>query len=275
LQSVTVVPAREHDVTPLRHAAFLQLRAALLGGAVAFGFWYLARHAEAFLPVTAGLALLVLLGTLWTSRFTTTKLYRLNYLPLPLLLYVSALFFFLLLKNPTYQLGFELFVGLTFWYLFRSFAELREQPSPERKKTFTQALDVISSLTAFLAFASLGQLYAFFSLNTGWLVGGSAVLAALLLYEAFWYHRVTTMRAWTYVALGALVVAQVAWATSLLPVGYLTAAALSVAAFHVFQAVSSASLRGLLHRRLVLEQLAVVGIICAIVLASSRWVPVA
>lgn len=266
--------AREHDLTPLRHAGYLQLRAALLGGLVGYGFWYLARHAELFVPISLGLLAVVLLGTLWTSQFTTTKLYRLNYLPLPLLLYVSALFFFLLLKNPTYQLIFTLFIGVTYWYLFRSFAELREHPSPERKKLFTQALDVISSLAAFLAFASLWQLYSFFSLNVAWLVAGTAALTALLLYEAFWYHRVTTLRAWSYVALGSLLVAQIAWATSLLPVGYLTAAALSVAAFHIYQAFSSASLRGLLHRRLVVEQLAVVGTICAIVLASSRWVPV-
>ena len=269
------MPVREHNLQPLRHAVFLQVRAALLGGLIAYGFWYLARHASAFVAVAIGLTILVTVSALWTSRFNFTKVYRLNYLPLPLVLYAGALFFFLLLKNPTYQLIFVVVIGLMFWYLFRSFAELREHPTPERKKSFTQALDVISSAAAFLAFASLGQMYAFFSLPVGLLVAGSALLTVLLLYEAYWYHRVTTLRAWTYVAVGALIVGEIAWATSLLPVGYLTGAVLAVAAFYVFQALSTASLRGLLHRRVVREQLAIAGIICVIALASSRWLPVA
>ena len=265
----------DHSVTLLRHSIYLNIRAALLGGGIGYGYWYLAHHASQFWQVVVALVIVVLLGTTWTSKLSFAKLYRFNYILLPSVLFAGSLLFFLLLKNPTYQLLFALLIGLTYWYFFRSFAELREHPSPERKKSFTQALDVVSSFTIFLNLASVHELYFFFSWKPYWLVLGVAGLTVVLLYQSYWYHRIMTARAWLYVFLGSLIMAQLVWVLTLLPTGYLTNTLVGVAGLYAYQALSVAQLRGILHKRFVLEHIAIAGIICVIGLLSSRWTPLA
>jgi hypothetical protein len=269
------VQETDHSVTLLRHSIFLNLRAAILGGALGYGYWYVAHHAGQFGTVVTIMLLVVVGGTAWTSKLTFGKLYRLNYLVLPLVLFAGSLFFFLLLKNPTYQLLFSLGIGITYWYFFRSFAELREHPSPERKKSFTQALDVVSNVTVFLTIASVHELYFFFSWKPYWLVLSVAAFSAVLLYQSYWYHRIVTARTWLYVVLGSLLMAQLAWVLLMLPTGYLTNTLLCVAGLYVFGALSIAQLRGIIHRRLILEHVSVAGIICVIGILSSRWTPLA
>lgn len=262
-------------ISSLGHSAYLNTRAAILGAAIGYGFWFVAHNPRYFWPIVGGLFGITIIGTLWTSRATFAKPYRLNYLILPVVLLASGLFFFLLLKNPTYQLIFVGAISVIYWYFFRSFAELREHPTPEKKKGVTQALDVVTSITLFLSLASLQELYFFFSWKLWALIVVGALLAAVMLYQSLWYHRVITLRAWVFILVGTLVFAESLWAIAVLPTGYLTNTLLSVAALYVIQSISIASLRGLLKRRTVLENLGMASLIIAIALFSSRWTPLA
>ena len=268
-------PARAQVVVPLRHSLYLNVRAAVLGGAIGYAFWFVAHNPRYFWPVVGGTAALTIFATLWTSQASFAKPYRLNYLILPLVLLASSLFFFLLLKNPSYQLIFVAVIGAIYWYFFRSFAELREHPSPEKKKGFTQALDVVTSVTMFLALASLQELYFFFSWKVWAFVLTGALLSAAFLYQSFWYHRLITLRAWVFIMVGALAFIEILWAVAVLPTGYLTNTLLSVAALFVIQSLAVASLRGLLKSRTVLENLGIAALIVIIALFSSRWTPLA
>lgn len=265
--------AAETTVAPLRHALYLHMRAALGGALISYGYWYLAHHAHQFLWLVVGLLIIIVGMSAWTSRLTFGKLYRLHYQILPVLLFVSSLFFFLLLKNPAYQLVFVVMIGGMYWYLFRVFAELREHATVERKKAFTQSLDILSAFTSFLVFASLQQLLFFFSLHISWFLIAGVFLTALLLYQSYWYHRMVSFRSLAYVLLGSLLVGQFLWAFTLLPTGYLTNAVLSVAVYHSYQTITVAALRGILGVKLVRDQVAISLIVVALVLASSRWIP--
>jgi|GEM_PF-3980817 len=262
-------------LSSLRHATYINIRALIFGTALGYGFWYVAHHAGLFGATVATLVAIVMLGTLWSTHFSFEKLYRLNYLILPLLLLGSGLFFFLLLKNPTYQLVFCVVQGTIYFFFFRSFAELREHPTPERKKSVTQALDVVTALTMFLAFATLQELYFFFSWRPYVLLAAQVGVSLVLLYTIYWNHRLITMRAWFYCALGALVLAEFYWAVSFFPVGYLSSAIMAVAGLFLYQTISVASLRGLLRPRVLGEQIAIAGVISVIALLTSRWTPLA
>jgi hypothetical protein len=261
------------ELSSLRHATYINLRALLVGCAIGYGFWYMAHHANLFAVVMLVLTALVVLTTLWTIHFSLGKLYRLNFLILPLLLLGSSVFFFLLLKNPAYQRVFCFIIGTIFVFFFRSFAELREHPTPERKKSLTQALDLVSALTMFLSFASLQELYFFFSWKPYWLLLTAVVISGVLLYVMYWYNRLITFRAWFYILLGMLVLGQYYWAIGFFPTGYLSSAILSVAGLFLYQSITVAALRGLLRRQVLLEQLAVASVISVIALLTSRWTP--
>jgi hypothetical protein len=260
-------------LVPLRHSLYINLRAAFFGFAIGYGFWYLAHHASQFKTVVTILAVLIVVATLWTSHASMEKVYRLNYLILPSVLFVSSLFFFLLLKNPTYQLVFVAVIGAMYFYFFRAFAELREHPTPEKKKSVTQALDVVASITIFLSFASLQELYFFFNWKVFALVLTAGLATAILLYQIYWYHRVMTLRSWHFIALGVLLMAQLVGVLTFLPTGYLTTALVCVAGFYVYQALTVAALRGILKKRAVLEHIIVACVISAIAFISSRWTP--
>ncbi|MFO0704351.1 MAG: hypothetical protein U0517_00020 [Candidatus Andersenbacteria bacterium] len=261
------------ELTSLRHATYTTIRAVVLGSSIGYGFWYVAHHANFFWLTVLALAVLVILGTLWSTHFGFDKLYRLNFLILPLVLLGSSLFFFLLLKNPSYQLFFCFIIGGLYIFFFRSFTELREHPTQERKKSVTQALDLVAALTMFLSFASLQELYFFFAWKSYWLLLAAVGLSAVLLYVIYWYNRLITFRAWFYLALGALLLGEYFWAIGFFPTGYLSSAILSVAGLFLYQSLTVASLRGFLRRRLVLEQLLLAGVISVIALLSSRWTP--
>lgn len=124
MSTVSVEPRH----SSLRLSVYYNIRALILGALVAYGFWYVIYHARLFNLVVVILLALIIAGTIWTSRTTLTKKYRLNYLILPILLFVSGLFFFLLLKNPTFQILFVIMIGAIYTFLFRIFAELREKP---------------------------------------------------------------------------------------------------------------------------------------------------
>lgn len=269
------MPPADQKLSPLLHSAYLNIRAAILGGAIGYSFWFVAHNPRYFWPIVGTVTAIAVLGTLWTSHATFAKPYRLNYLILPVVLLASSLFFFLLLKNPTYQLVFVGSIGIIYWYFFRSFAELREHPSQEKKKGVTQALDVVTSVTMFLSLASLQELYFFFSWKLWALIIVGAALACILLYQSMWYHRVITLRAWVFILVGTMLFAESIWAITVLPTGYLTNTLLSVAALYVIQSVSITSLRGLLKRRTVLENLSMAAVIIVIALLSSRWTPLA
>jgi hypothetical protein len=252
---------------------YINVRAAFFGITIGYGFWYMAHNAGQFKPVVAILATLIVVATLWTSHASAEKVYRLNYLILPSVLFVSALFFFLLLKNPTYQLFFVVAIGAMYFYFFRAFAELREHPTPEKKKSVTQALDVVASITVFLSFASLQELYFFFNWKVFALILTAGLATAVLLYQIYWYHRVMTLRSWHFLVLGVLLMAQLIGVLTFLPTGYLTNALISVAGFYVYQALTVAALRGILKKRSVWEHIIVACVISAIALLSSRWTP--
>ncbi len=258
---------------PIGHTFYVNIRALVLGGTIAYGFWYVIYHASTFVYVVGLLVALVIIGTLWTTRTTFTKFYRLNYLALPILLLSSSLFFFLLLKNPTFQLLFVIMIGVIFTFLFRAYAELREHPTPERKKSITQFLDIATAVLVFLSFASLQQLYFFFSLKIYWIVLIGLILSGILLYQIYWYHRLITFKAWFYVLLGGLLMAQALWVITLLPTGYLTNAIVAVSFFYVYQAITVSSLRSLLRPRITLEYLGIASALLLIAFVSSPWTP--
>lgn len=260
-------------LSSLRNSSYINLRALMLGGGIGYGYWYVAHHADQFAYVLAAILTIVIFGTIWTSHITFQKIYRANYLILPSILLVSSLFFFLLLKNPSYQFLFIIIVGGIYAYYFRSLAELRERPSPERKKSFTQSLDIVSILVAFFSFATLQELLFFFSWHATWIILLGTAVSMTLLYQNYWYHRVITLRAHFYVLLGGLIMVETLWAISFLPTGYLANAVLSVAALYAYQSLTVTALRGLLKKRTVIESIAMAGVISVIVLVSSRWTP--
>ena len=261
------------ELTSLRHASYVNLRALLLGGLLGYGFWYVAHHADQFLVIVTGMAGLVLLGTLWTTQFSFEKKYRLNYMIVPVVLYSGSLFFFLLLKNQTYQIIFSVGIAALYIFLFRAFAELREHPTPERKKSVTQALDIVVALTMFVSFATLHELYFFFSWRLYGLIIAGVVLTMVLLYATYWHNRVMTLRAWFFVVLGGLLIGEYLWALSFLPSGYLTTALLAVVGLFLYYTITVASLKGMLRQRVVMQHLMAAGVISVIALVSSRWTP--
>ena len=261
------------ELTSLRHALYVNMRAVVLGSAIGYGFWYVAHHADQFSIVVLLMALLILVGTLWTIHFSFEKKYRLNYVLVPALLYASSLFFFLLLKNQLYQVLFSIGIAAIYIFLFRAYAELRQQPTPERKKSVTQALDIVVVMTMFVSFATLHELYFFFDWRLYGLLISGVVLTMLLLYATYWHNRIMTLRAWFFVVLGGLLMGEYLWALSFLPSGYLTTATLAVLGLFLYQAITVSALKGMLRRRVVLQHLAAASVISVVALLSSRWTP--
>lgn len=261
---------------PLRslgHAFFINARAIFFGLIISYGFWYTAHHASQFVYVLLILLIVILLGTIWTSKISLEKLYRANYIILPVILFISAMFFFLLLINPTYQILFVILIGLIYFHLFRSLPDIKEKPTPEKKKSFTQSLDIVLLLTSFFCYATLQELMLFFEWKSYWIILLGVAISFVLLYQNYWYHRVMTFRALFYILLGTLIMGEMLWAFTFLPTGYLTNAALTVAIFYIYQAISLAALKNQISRQVVMETLLITSVIIVIILTSSSWTP--
>lgn len=159
-------------------------------------------------------------------------------------------------------------------YLFLlGLVRLRGAPRDETARAF---LDIAATVTLFLVFATAYGIYLNFNVPLAGLMLAYGLAAWSMSY---WHLRLAAgeteegRRVLLITAILALVLAELGWAVSLWPFGYLMGGVIVLMFYHALYDLSESAVRRTLSPRRTLSRILLFFLLAAILLVTSRWLP--
>ncbi len=225
----------------------------------------LAVRPETFFWIMGGVVLLALRNARTADR-------HLRALPEAALFAVSSTVLLSFIDHPTERSVFIGLAALAHYLFLLGLVRLRQTPRDTTAKAF---LDTAATVTLFLAFAGAYGIYLNFD------IPAAALMLAYGLSAWFvsgWHLRLAAgegkgREASLYALIIALVMAEIGWATSLWPFGYLMSGVTALMFYHALVDLADSALRGHLSVRQTLLRILLFFSLAALLLATSRWFP--
>lgn len=132
-----------------------------------------------------------------------------------------------------------------------------------------------STATIFFAYASVYGWYLNFLVPLYWLM---LVYLAVTLFLSYQYFAIIKpddkRKVWIYSFLLALLMTEIIWTMNFWPFGYLTTGVIALILFYVLWDLVQSYFLGLLSKRRVIANLVFFPLLIALVLMTSKWIPV-
>lgn len=194
-----------------------------------------------------------------------------NFIILPLSFTLGLVLFSVMVTGKLFvQLLFIL--DLIFLYIYLKHVYYYLTKSSYYKK---HALENISSygnfLVAFMFFSSIYGLQSFLNISVWILMLIVVVITALIVYQVIWINRIDLRQGSFYIILSCLVLVEIAWALSFLPLSFYLLGLVLAICYYMLIGIIRYHLLGNLNRRLV--KLYLVSGLAAILLIflTARW----
>lgn len=179
------------------------------------------------------------------------------------LLYLVSIFF--------EQQIFIVLSSLMYYFSLFSASRLRKYELDQTARGMNMAA---ATATIFFTYAGLYGLYLNFLVPLYWLMLGFLIVTLLVSYQHFSTIKPEGGRiVWTYSFLLGLVMAELVWIMSYWPFGYLTTGVIALILYYVLWDVIQSHFLNLLSRKRIVANMVLFSILIAMILISSKWLP--
>jgi hypothetical protein len=126
----------------------------------------------------------------------------------------------------------------------------------------------------FFAYGTIYGIYLNFVFPLWALMLAFLCISTLVSFQYLWIIKKDKQSVWSYSLVLGLIMTEIAWVMNSWPFGYLTTAVVTLMFYYVFWDMVQSHFLGFLSKKRVVTNMVFFGILAAIVLGSSRWLPV-
>ncbi len=187
------------------------------------------------------------------------------YLVLPELFMLGMLLAFSFLSSELFQHFFVVMAFFLFWMMFYSLVE--------RHKWHKEVYLFLTIVTSFVLFFALLSFLVLTGPRMFYYIAFMA-LCLVLFFQLFWYYKVIDRKNLILIFVGPLVLFELYWAVSFLPLSSMVATIILSTAFYLFAGLSLDFARKTLDKKSTLEYILIsVGVLLATLLTTT-WLPI-
>ena len=128
--------------------------------------------------------------------------------------------------------------------------------------------------TIFLFYATSYGIYLNFAISLWFLMSALMIVTTLVSFQYFWLINENKKNVLNFSLVLGLVMAEIVWAVNFWPFGYLTTGVINLIFYYVFWDLVQCHFLGILSKRRIIANMVFFGILVALVLSSTRWLPV-
>lgn len=143
-----------------------------------------------------------------------------------------------------------------------------------KDQTARGMISASSMATIFFFYSSAYGIYINFIVPLWVLMTVYFIATIIVSYQYFRIIKNETRVVWSYCAVIGLVMAEVAWVINFWPFGYLTTGVIALMLYYVFWDLTQSYFLNLLSKKRLTANLILFSVLIAIILVSSRWMPV-
>jgi hypothetical protein len=196
---------------------------------------------------------------------------RVSMTPIPLLLVISTLGLLYFVQSVKQEQLLILLSTIAYYFLHIALYRFR---SYENDKTARGVVSAASVATIFLFNATAYGIYLNFAIGLWILMSMLMLVTVLVSFQYFWLINKDIKNVLNYSLVLGFVMAEVVWVLNFWPFGYLTTGVISLIFYYVFWDLVQCHFLQILSKKRVVSNMLFFGVLVAIVLSSTRWLPV-
>jgi hypothetical protein len=196
---------------------------------------------------------------------------RASMTPIPLLLVISTLGLLYFVQSIKQEQLLILLSAFAYYFLHIALYRLR---SYAKDKTARGIIAAGSVATIFLFNATAYGIYLNFAISLWILMAMLMSITILVSFQYFWLINDNMKNVLNYSLVLGFVMAEIVWVLNFWPFGYLTTGVISLIFYYVFWDLVQCHFLDVLSKRRVVMNMFVFGALVALVLSSTRWLPI-
>lgn len=196
---------------------------------------------------------------------------RVSMTPMPIVFVASTIGLLYFVQSERQASLLVLLATIAYYFIHLALYRLR---SCQLDKTAYGILGAGSLATVFLFYATSYGIYLNFAIPLWVLMSVLMIVTTLISFQYFWLINENKQNVLNYSLVLGLVMAEIVWATNFWPFGYLTTGVINLIFYYVFWDLVRSHFHGELSKKRVIANMVIFGILVAMVLSSTRWLPV-
>lgn len=191
--------------------------------------------------------------------------------PISVLLVISTVSLLYFVQSAKQQQFLILLAAIAYYFLHIALYRLR---SCETDKTARGIIAAGSVSTIFLFYAASYGVYLNFAISLWILMAILMAVTVCVSFQYFWLINDDKKKVLNYSLILGFVMAEIVWILNFWPFGYLTTGVISLIFYYVFWDLIQRHFLDELSKRRVVANIFIFGFLAAMVLSSTRWLPV-
>ena len=196
---------------------------------------------------------------------------RASMTPIPLLLVVSTLGFLYFVQSIKQQQLLIILSVVAYYFLHIALYRLR---GCRKDQTARAVIAAGSVATIFLFYATAYGIYLNFAISLWILMFMFMVVTVLVSFQYFWLINDNEKNVLNYSLVLGFSMAEIVWILNFWPFGYLTTGVISLIFYYVFWDLVRCNFFDALSKKRVMLNMFFFGAMVALVLSSTRWMPI-
>lgn len=196
---------------------------------------------------------------------------RVSMTPLPLVFVISSMGMLYFVQSERQENLLILLATAAYYFIHLAFYRLR---SCRSDKTAFGIISAGSLAAIFIFYAMSYGIYLNFAIGLWFLMISLASVTALISFQYFWLINENKKNVLNYSLVLGLVMAEIVWLLNFWPFGYLTTGVINLIFYYVLWDMVHCHFRDELSKRRVIANMVLFGFLVAMVLTSTRWMPV-
>jgi hypothetical protein len=227
--------------------------------------------AETFLNnyLLAAIAVIILIVFAFRTAHKISK--KANMTPIPVLFFLGALGLSYFINSAWQQHVFQVISSLIYYFTHLGMYRLRVYA---KDQTARGIIGAAALATIFFFNAAAYGIYLNFVVPLWILMLAFLCVATLVSFQYLWIIKEDKRKVLSYSLILGLAMTEIAWSVNFWPFGYLTTGVITLIFYYVFWDMVQSHFLDILTKRRVVTNIALAGVLCLMVLTSSRWLPV-
>ena len=196
---------------------------------------------------------------------------RLSMTPMPMIFAFSTIGLLYFVQSEKQENLLILLAAIAYYFIHVALYRLRTY---NKDKTAHGIIAAGCLATIFLFYAMSYGIYLNFAIGLWVLMSALMVGTTLISFQYFWLINENRKNVLNYSLVLGLVMAEIVWATNFWPFGYLTTGVINLIFYYVFWDLVQCHFLNELSKRRVIANVVFFGVLVAMVLSSTRWLPI-